>query len=342
MYRDESESRLRNQIKMTDVTAVARQKDPKKKERHVFGIFTPSRNYHFEASSDQEAHEWVESIRQEAKIYEAEEEMMLASPGGARSTFQGFGRPADTGVDHTTDDHGGGYSSSDVDALHPTLSSSLPRARSRGHSYLSARQPSILEYSGPEGRGSYSDLSEAGGPAARMSALSLSYPEGRPSTSSAFAAPANSVYGSYTGRPSIGARNPSVLSTSGGDARAGVSREQDPERVVCQGEILLLKSRSGVRKWKKIWMVLRLKGLALYKNDEEYRPLLILPFSNILEAVDIDPISKSKDHCMEIITEERNYRFCADNEETLAKWLGAFKSLISRRRAARKDAQHGS
>jgi len=37
---------------------------------------------------------------------------------------------------------------------------------------------------------------------------------------------------------------------------------------------------------------------------------------------------------MQIISEERNYRFCAPDEDVLAKWLGAFKSLLAKRKEA--------
>lgn len=35
---------------------------------------------------------------------------------------------------------------------------------------------------------------------------------------------------------------------------------------------------------------------------------------------------------MQIITEERNYRFCAPDEDSVAKWLGALKSLLAKRK----------
>lgn len=35
---------------------------------------------------------------------------------------------------------------------------------------------------------------------------------------------------------------------------------------------------------------------------------------------------------MQIIAEEKTYRFCAPSEEALARWLGAVKSLIVKRR----------
>jgi len=102
---------------------------------------------------------------------EDEGEMYLASPGGARSAYQGFGRSIDA-IAIAGEDRGG-YSSSDADAMGAILP--LPRQRDRGNtnvSTFSARRPSQIEYSGPD-HGSYSDFSDAAGPAARMSALSL-------------------------------------------------------------------------------------------------------------------------------------------------------------------------
>ena len=89
-------------------------------------------------------------------------------------------------------------------------------------------------------------------------------------------------------------------------------------------------------------MVVRPRALALYKNEDEYRPLLILPFESIIDAVEIDPISRSKKYCLQVLSEERNYRFCALDEDCLNRWLGAFKSVLSRRRAAGKDAGNGA
>ncbi len=42
-------------------------------------------------------------------------------------------------------------------------------------------------------------------------------------------------------------------------------------------------------------------------------------------------MSKSKKFCLQIITEDRSYRFCALNEDDLSKWLGAFKSVLAKR-----------
>ncbi|KAI6874526.1 hypothetical protein KC334_g18480, partial [Hortaea werneckii] len=96
IYRDKQETKLRHQINLVELTAVARQKDPRRKDKHIFGLFTPSRNYHVEAKSEQEAQEWVELIRQQARMDLDEEEMVLASPGGSKNNaWQAFGRSID-------------------------------------------------------------------------------------------------------------------------------------------------------------------------------------------------------------------------------------------------------
>ncbi len=53
---------------------------------------------------------------------------------------------------------------------------------------------------------------------------------------------------------------------------------------------------------------------------------------NIIDAVEIDPISKSKRHCMQLILENKTYKLAAKDEEVLTKWLGAFKSTIAKSR----------
>ena len=65
---------------------------------------------------------------------------------------------------------------------------------------------------------------------------------------------------------------------------------------------------------------------------QEYSAHLLIPLSNIISAVEIDPVSRSKAHCMQIIAEDRSYRFCAPSEDALARWLGAVKSQLARRK----------
>lgn len=282
-----------------------------------------------------------------------EDEMFLTSPGGANASYMGFERSIDASIVSplVVDDRAAGYSSSDAEVYPPTQS--LPKRNHRASVTMSNRQASQADYSGAE-HGSYSDFSDSNlGPSARMSALSLSHSDARPLSSTQTPPSASTVYGPIAGRPPTGLRNPSQLSgialgleennnnnnnttttsrLAEPPRQPSSSRASDDERVMCHGWIYLLKSTSGVRQWKKVWMVLRPKALALYKNEEEYAAMIVLSFSNIIDAVEIDAISKSKRSCMQVISEERNYRFCAFDEESLARWLGAFKSLLAKRK----------
>jgi hypothetical protein len=64
---------------------------------------------------------------------------------------------------------------------------------------------------------------------------------------------------------------------------------------------------------------------------QEYRADLVLPMSSVISVVEIDPISRSKKHCLQIIGEEKTYRFAAKDEEVLARCLGSFKSILAKR-----------
>ncbi|KAJ6147804.1 hypothetical protein N7497_009786 [Penicillium chrysogenum] len=65
VYKDEETTRLRVSISLSEVTAVAPVKSPRSTRRHVFGVFTPSTNYRFEALSERDAEDWIDRIRAE-------------------------------------------------------------------------------------------------------------------------------------------------------------------------------------------------------------------------------------------------------------------------------------
>ncbi|KAF2706019.1 PH domain-like protein [Pleomassaria siparia CBS 279.74] len=290
IYKDKNETKLRHQITLSDITTIARQKDSKKKMDHVFGLFSPARNYHLGASTEKDAQEWVDLIRAEARINEEEEEMVCMSPSGKK----GF-----TSFERASKRENIGSSSSEAEPKHSIYASQNNRV---------TRQAShTLNYSGNE-YGSFSDFSDSGGPVqatSQESAVSL---------------------------PRTSQQNRNVSQAS------NIGSTPDDERVIYHGWLYVLKSKGGVRQWKKVWVVLRPKALGLYKNEEEYSANLIIPFASIIDAVDIDPASKSKKHCMQVISEEKNFRFSAPGEESLARWLGAFKSLLVKRKEA--ENQH--
>lgn len=233
--------------------------------------------------------------------------MLLASPGGnTTGAYNGFERAMEQHNEQKRlhDERVGSSSPEPTDPIPAT-----PRTKALG--IAAGRRPShTIEYSGNE-LASHSDISETDITRARGTS-SVSIPE------EPLAVKAPAV------RPMLGARNVSQMS--------GFNVEQDPERVVWQGYLLYLKTKGGVRQWKDLWVVLRPKNITVYKNDSEYSPILIISMSSVINVVEIDPVSKTKRNCLQVITEEKSYKFCAHNEESLDKSLGTFKSLLAKRK----------
>ena len=253
MYKNVSEERLHKQISLSDLTAVAYLKDPKGRRQHVFGLFSPSRNYHLQAKDEKDARAWVEFIRQEARIDEEEHEMFLGSPLAQDGSARGVGQLSRSEDEQAKWEHERlGSSSPEPTDLPPRPSTTQDGTRVPG-----IRRESIynLDYSGND----LSDFSDTPPVNAYLSGSStyIDPRSGRLLTKVNDAAlPANSTQASWPGM----ARNNSQLS--------GLHLEQDEERVIWHGYLLCLKSKGGVRQWKKLWVVLRPKNLAFYKNED--------------------------------------------------------------------------
>lgn len=314
IYKDQRETKLRHKILLADLTAVAKLKDPKGKRDNLFGLFSPSRNYHLEATTRKDADEWVDLIRREARIEEEEEEMFLASPSVNATDYAGLDEAMKKMHEEHKNEQHRLYSSS-PEPLDPI---GRPRNSNSNPPEMGVlRRPSHFDYSGNE-PASHSDMSDNEPHVVHRQhagVSEISIPEDGPMTEPQ--------------RPSFAGRNGSQL--SGLNINATASPDQDPERIIWQGHLLYLKSKSGVRQWKDLWAVLRPKSFALYKDENEYRPVMILPTDAVLGAVEIEAISRSKQHCLQVITEEKRLRFCAQSEEAADRALGAFKSILARR-----------
>ncbi|MCJ1420583.1 hypothetical protein MMC32_006941 [Xylographa parallela] len=318
VYKSSSEEKLQKQINLSDLTAVAYLKDPKDRRQNIFGLFSPAKNFHLQAKDEKDARDWVELIRREARIDEQEEEMTYGSPVAQEKGYQSL-----THAMRSSDDHDAwererlGSSSPEPAEL------SRPSTTRDGIRIPGPVKPlhHEFDYSGND-HGSYSDFSDTA-PARLYGQLSVlpSNPALRVISNAATSVPSTVL--SEQQQPEA-TRNPGDLGMH--------QTEQDAERVIWHGYLLCLKSKRGVRQWKKLWVVLRPKNLAFYKTEEEYSAHLIIPLSSIISAVEIDPVSRSKSHCMQIIAEEKSFRFCAPSEEALARWLGALKSQLARKK----------
>jgi hypothetical protein len=296
VYKDEETTRLRVSIPLSEVTAVTPVKSARSARKYVFGVFTPATNYRFEAPSQRDAEDWIQRIRAETPGNEDEQAFLALTTN----------RPAPPIIQkqlvEDTTDH------SDFD-LAGRASSPEPRHTLSKRSQA-PNLPYIQDYSGNEAT-SFSEFSD-GSPPTRNSHL-----RSMPSIHSlSLSAPEDKL------GPLPGDTNK--------QSDLGILR--DPERVACQGYLQGLRIQGTVRQWKRLWVVLRPKSLAFYKDDAEYSALKIIPMSQVFDAAEVNPLSRSKTFCMQIIAEEKTYRLCAPDEESLARWLGSLKSILAARR----------
>lgn len=301
-YKDTEEHKLHRQIMLVDITAVAQLKDAKTK--FVFGVFSPSRNFRFRAQNEQEAEEWAETIRKAAEVDETDKEYYLNSPVN----------PADQVVQIPLGDV-------PPDTRLGTSSSDTPRSPTGG---LPSRQGRLsiqtLDYSGPE-FGSVSSFSDM----ARGSQLSL----GRHNNPSA---PTEGVLSEdeETSNSDPQAMNTEPIRTGVVRNNSGLSMQESLPREIWHGFLWCLKSRAGVKQWKKYWVVVKNINVTFYKNEKEFRAIKILPMDSIVDAVETEPLSKSRRHCMQIITQGKVFKLSAINEDDLVNSLGALKSVLSK------------
>ena len=307
IYRNEDESGLSASVTLSDVTAVAPVK--KTHTENVFGVFTPSKNYHFQGLSTRDAADWIERIGGEARV-DTLDEIELASPTLPPAQRQG---PAYD----TTDEFSGDDRVEGPDATRSSAAGEKGRSRA---STTQGRTSYLNEYSGNEMTTSHSDFSDV--------------PVGSLPKSMASSLPRTSNLSPIASQPSLRpnmARNASQLS--------GFDVSADPERVIRQGWLQVLRTKGSVKQWKTLWVVLRPKSLAFYKNEQEYSAIKLFSMSSVIDAAEIDPVSRSKKFCLQIIVEDKAYKCCASDDDDLAKWLGALKSVLAKKKDGRKLAE---
>ena len=133
-----------------------------------------------------------------------------------------------------------------------TLPTSVPKGRTSVVIAAGGRTSTqTLDYSGPD-VGSVSSLSDA----ARISQISLQNQD-----------PA-ALPGADTGADSRLSGEPQRIIRNG----SGLSSSETLPRVIWHGYLYCLKSKSGMKQWKKYWIVVRNINIGFYKNEEVYPP----------------------------------------------------------------------
>lgn len=137
--------------------------------------------------------------------------------------------------------------------------------------------------------------------------------------------------------------------------------DPDIEDIVESG--YLIKRRKKYSQWRKVWLVLTTQRVLIYKTEPANQQLsgslesqtnkttsqkhskhlhlsnasstslVSTPFKyinarKIVDVMEMDPISKSKKYCMQIITPEKRLQFATTSEEDLIRWIAAFKFVL--------------
>ena len=335
LYKDEDATELLASINLSDVTDVATVR--KTNTKNVFGIFSPSKNYHIQGQSQQDTNDWVARIRNEAPI-DADEAFLMASPEN-RQVRKGEQQPTYETSDFsdTFDDRGS--------SPEPSYGS-LRARKGRSRANTAQRIPSqIHEYSGNEIVTSQSDFSDGpfgSLPRSHLGTSPMNIPTGQDSYPPLAAATTTMT---SISRPSA-LRNTSEVSVDDiahpNNPYSSSTQPPDPSRVIRQGYLLILRRSSGVRTWKRLWVVLRPISLSFYKSEAEYSVVKLINTASIINAADIDPVSRSKNFCFQIILEDKTYRFACTDEEDLNAWVGSLKSVLSRMKRERGKSGSGA
>ena len=220
----------------------------------MFGLFSPSRNFHLQAKDEKDARSWVELIGREARIDEVEQEMLLGSPMAMEA---GAGKIAYRGEENERwDQERIGSSSPEPHEISSQRSTTRDGVSIPG---LRRRSTYDMDYSGDD-LGPSSDFSDTALPQSLTNTPNskTSFHRRLPSESKSNQKPRSATPSQLT-RPGT-AGNGSQLSI--------FQMDRDDERVVWHGYLLCLRSKGGVRQWKKHWVVLRPKNLAFYKSEE--------------------------------------------------------------------------
>jgi hypothetical protein len=321
IYGNVDETDLRESIALSDITAVARVR--KSHLDNVFGVFSPSKNYHFQTTVESEIVDWVSKIRIEARTEDDLDTLEPLDPPAPRFSRRNHHEPSSAA-------NGNGYETTDLsadDSPEPAHSPNVSRQRGQ-----SAIEPPTTEHLNTS-HSSFSDFA-SGSSLPKHGILSTS----APNKTSAL----TPIASASQLRPPLSTRNTSQLSIPGQQTQPTdpiSALDKDRDRVIRQGHLSILHSHARIKQWKSLWAVLRPSSLSFYKSEAEYSVLKMLPVRSIIDAVEVDPLGRNREWCFEVIAEEKTLRCSVRTEEDMVGWLGGLKSIVARRRERARSGE---
>ncbi|CAG8535559.1 17552_t:CDS:2, partial [Cetraspora pellucida] len=295
-YKSEKEYELLRILDLNDVHTVAEVK--LKNRSNVFGIVTPKRTYYVQAGSKRELDEWVDAINkikkevQDSEAFDDEgsqadaEDMVTKEKKTKRLTSQLKFESSMQALDKQ----------STKTSVNETSAIDIPNS-----------QVQSAEYG--EGENSYVSVSSltSGGSIPNVSSL-----------------PSSPVAAQFSAeRKDSSDPTASSEEEEGGFTDVMGEDTTDDSREIQKGYLYKLDRYRTT--WKKRWFVLNNTKLAYYKDPKDNRPHLNINLSDILDAIETDSLSKSRQYCFKIIAPKRTYICCAPNEKSQVTWLAALQ-----------------
>lgn len=102
------------------------------------------------------------------------------------------------------------------------------------------------------------------------------------------------------------------------------------EEFIHEGSLLRFHKRYN--QWKKVYIVLSDRTFNLHKHETDKEPYKRLLVKDLVDAIEIDPISSSKKWCFLVITPKKRIRLCAASEDEMTQWLASLKTVINRKK----------
>lgn len=294
VYKDEREYEPVRVIPAEEIMSVALLEDVN------FAVFTSSINHHFKSDSRAEAESWVAQLKEVGK------------------------RAADNVVDAQKRERAASTAKGHVEIPIVVDTALVSSPHSQLHSYsnhphsphMDAATHSHTEYSGDDVFSSQSEWDEDKSPLSKSPIGEFQHfhdsfvptdPKTKPPKISTNSPPHSS--------------DPSPTSPT--------SPSPSKSSLIAEGPLLRLKKRYN--QWQRQYAVLTVDSLSFYKSQnsahQHKKPIKTIAVDQLLDVVELDPLSKSKPYCMQLITPAKRIRFSLDSEPDLTKWLVAIKSI---------------
>lgn len=278
-----------------------------------FAFFTAGKNYHLRADTVAETNDWVHDLKE--VIDKCNEEVGETVKEAEKKRHSMMPRiPHAMPVPEVINEKQKTYGTPGASLAVPKQGLLPP---SGGFELIpgSVSTANYSMYSGTEDLGHSSVPSDYSCPLTEGNAGAVS--EDEPATTNTPAPPIRNV------------SNSSALSSTLPAAGASTATN---EPVLQSGYLYRLKKR--YHHWVKQYAILTASGLSFYKSDSALHlagpPVKVIPISRLVDVVEQDAASKTKEWCMLLITGEKHMKFSCGSEEKLIQWLAAIKLLLDK------------